>query len=405
MEASLLRLICSKISSRTRFFNLTLCNETVQQISRCSSTFNQTQSEKFRTAFRTEINDPRHHTLDHVGLYYQIPQEEVNGVLKTTIKESDMRLMKTFNEYCLMVRKPALELNGYIKNFNLNHPVPRFLLYGLKGAGKTCIMQYTMQHFHRENWIILHVPWAGRWVRGWYKEVSESSYKPGRYDTPTDGAEWLELFKTQNQGKLKNLKTTSEYIWTKREKAEIGTPLEEIINFGQTRIKFSSDCAGVILKELRKQAPLLGLKVLVAVGAVNAFYVQWDMLNALKNSEKKRLQPGEISLIHNFKKMLSPTWTHGVAVCTADVFANSELTRENYTPLYVLKQEGFEALDPFVPILVPEYTDKEALSNINYFIDHNWIQNDHGKTDEGKKEIIFVSNHNPLSLHKICSSL
>lgn len=25
--------------------------------------------------------------------------------------------------------------------------------------------------------------------------------------------------------------TTSEYIWTKREKAEIGTPLQEVINF------------------------------------------------------------------------------------------------------------------------------------------------------------------------------
>ncbi|KAI8792535.1 28S ribosomal protein S29, mitochondrial-like isoform X1 [Biomphalaria glabrata] len=372
---------------------------------RCLSTSAQPQPEKINNVCRTHENDPRNHTLDHVGLYYTIPVEEINGVLKNCVHPWHLRLMNTFNEYGMMVRKPAVELNGYIQNVNLNHPIPRFVLYGRTGAGKASILLHTMQRFHRDGWLILSVPWAGRWVRGWYKEVSESTYKAGRYDLPTDGAEWLAHFKHQNEGKLANLKTTSEYIWTKRENAAVGTPIEEIINFGQTRIKFSSDCVGVILKEIRNQAQTLGLKVLVVVNAVNAFYTQWNQLNALKNSGKKKLHPSEISLIHNFKKMLTPTWTNGVAVCTVEEACNNLNERENYTPLYLLKQEGFEALDPFVPILVPEYTEKEALSTINYYIEHNWIQNAHGRTEEGKKEIIFVSNNNPFKLYQVCTSL
>ncbi|GFR59851.1 28S ribosomal protein S29, mitochondrial [Elysia marginata] len=103
--------------------------------------------------------------------------------------------------------------------------------------------------------------------------------------------------------------------------------------------------------------------------------------------------------------MLQTNWTNGAVICTVSEEANDEDRRENYTPIYLLGQEGFEALDPFVPIHVPEYTEKEALSNINYFIDRNWIQNEHGRTDEGKKELIFVSNKNPFNLAKICAQL
>ncbi|RUS90431.1 hypothetical protein EGW08_001836 [Elysia chlorotica] len=357
-----------------------------------------------RIACRTSETDPRKHTGDHVGLYYTVPEEEM-AVIKTGMHPWHLRMMKSFNESCLMVRKPALELKGYLDKLNLKHPVPRFLLYGRRGSGKTLTLHHTMQCCHKDGWIIVHAPWAGQWVRGWYKEVAVSTYKPDRYDLPADSAEWLTHFRAQNLGKLSELKTTSEYIWTKREKAEVGTSFEEIINFGLSRLKFSSDCVGVLLKELRVQAETQGLKVLVVVDSVNAFYVQWNQQNALKNMEKKQLRPGEISLVHNFKKMLSPTWSHGVAICAVSEEANDEDKREDFTPIYLLGQEGFEALDPFIPIYVPDYTEKEALSNINYYIDRNWIQNDYGKTDEGKRELMFVSNRNPFNLAKICAQL
>lgn len=36
--------------------------------------------------------------------------------------------IKTFNEACLMVRKPALELFAYLKNSNFAHPAVRYVI-------------------------------------------------------------------------------------------------------------------------------------------------------------------------------------------------------------------------------------------------------------------------------------
>ncbi|GFR59848.1 28S ribosomal protein S29, mitochondrial [Elysia marginata] len=180
------------------------------------------------------------------------------GVISTGLHPWHLRLMKSFNESCMMVRKPALELRSYLNNVNLKYPKANFLLYGRRGSGKTMTMHQIIQGCHKDGWIIVHVPWAGQWVRGWYKEVAVSTYKPGRYDLPSDSADWLNHFRAQNQNKIKELKTTSEYLWTKREKAEVGTSFDEIINFGLSRLKFSSDCVGVILKELREQAESQG---------------------------------------------------------------------------------------------------------------------------------------------------
>ena len=37
--------------------------------------------------------------------------------------------------------------------------------------------------------------------------------------------------------------------------------------------------------------------------------------------------------------------------------------------------QGFEWLDPSIPIDVPDYTEKEALSCLHYYIDRKWLQN------------------------------
>lgn len=41
-----------------------------------------------------------------------------------------------------------------------------------------------------------------------------------------------------------------------------------------------------------------------------------------------------------------------------------------FTLLYF---QGFDFMDPFVPILVPEFNYKEAHNCIDYYIDRKWI--------------------------------
>lgn len=43
-----------------------------------------------------------------------------------------------------------------------------------------------------------------------------------------------------------------------------------------------------------------------------------------------------------------------------------------------LLQEGFDALDPFVPILVSNYNRKEFESCIQYYLENSWLQHEKG---------------------------
>nr|CAD7449403.1 unnamed protein product [Timema bartmani] len=66
---------------------------------------------------------------------------------------------------------------------------------------------------------------------------------------------------------------------------------------------------------------------------------------------------------------------------------------------------GFEHMDPFVPIRVSEYNAKEIESCLQYYIDRRWIQNPNLRTEDGRKELAFLSGNNPYHLMNMCTPL
>lgn len=42
-------------------------------------------------------------------------------------------------------------------------------------------------------------------------------------------------------------------------------------------------------------------------------------------------------------------------------------------------QEGFDNMEPFVPVSVPNYNEKEFESCYLYYLDRNWLQHPHSK--------------------------
>lgn len=104
-------------------------------------------------------------------------------------------------------------------------------------------------------------------------------------------------------------------------------------------------------------------------------------------------------------------------------------------------QTGFDNMDPFIPVSVPNYSEKEFESCYLYYLDRHWLQHPQckwwwsglfalrkkywsvglsviwsiinwiiillssGQTEEGKKELVFLSNRNPKMLERICASL
>ncbi|NXY76632.1 RT29 protein, partial [Glareola pratincola] len=231
----------------------------------------QTLAERPRAVFYTSENDPANHTERHEGRHYSIPLEEVKAVFPHGLPHRFQQQIKTFNEACLMVRKPALELFTYLKSSNFAHPAVRYVIYGEKGTGKTMTLCHVVHYCARQGWLVLHVPDAHLWVKN-CRELMQSSYNKERLDQPLQASSWLKNFKTSNERFLKEIKTQKKYVWGKRESTEAGRPLGEVVEQGLARVRNASDAVGVVLKEIKQQCHLGSFRLLVAVDGVNALW-------------------------------------------------------------------------------------------------------------------------------------
>lgn len=360
----------------------------------------ETRQAYLASTFRCLQENPTQHNLSHEAQFYTISSEEYRRLFTFGgITRDFQKKIKIFSECCLMVRKPALEVIYYLNNTNFSNPVNRFVLYGVNGAGKTLSLAHILHYISFQQWLILHAPWPPMWTR-LYKEVAPSAFKPGRIDHPVEAVAWLQHFKLQNSNLLqtKQPRIANSYTWSRREVTEKGSLLMDIIEQGINRPKFSSDCVGAILKEAKILASSGELRVAVVIDGVNSFFDE----TRIKRDDRSKVPPEDVTLIHAFMKLLRNDWTNGVVIVSTDVIASHSDKRESYLPRYLLRKKGFELMDPFVPILVDNYSGKEINSCLDYYIDRRWIQSEQGKTEEGRKQLMFLSGYNPGKLIELC---
>jgi len=189
-------------------------------------------------------------------------------------------------------------------------------------------------------------------------------------------------------------------VWNKRETTEVGTPLSSLIEFGLTRVKYSSDVIGALMKELRHRGSTGLSRVLVAIDGLN---VCWGQTDTRRSDDRRQFyDTNEFSSIHQWRRMLEPDWSGGAVVCTVDGLAPiKQRNHLKFKPLELLGPEIFQTVDPFIPVHVPEYSDHEAVSCIEYYRDRKFIQNDVAGTEAGRKELIALSCHNPQELYRV----
>ncbi|XP_057396204.1 28S ribosomal protein S29, mitochondrial isoform X5 [Balaenoptera acutorostrata] len=331
---------------------------------------NQVAIESPRAISRTSENDPAKHGEQHEGQHYNISFQDLKTVFPHGLPPRFVMQVKTFNEACLMVRRPALELLHYLKNTNFAHPAVRYVFYGEKGTGKTLSLCHVIHFCAKQDWLILHIPDAHLWVKN-CRDLLQSTYNKQRFDQPLEASTWLKNFKTANEHFLSQIKVQEKYVWNKRESTEKGSPLGEVVEQGIMRVRNATDAAGIVLKELKRQSSLGIFRLLVAVDGVNALWGR----TTLKREDKSPIAPEELAFIYNLRKMVKNDW------------------------------EGFDALDPFIPILVSNYNPKEFESCIHYYLENNWLQHEKAHTEEGKKELLFLSNRNPGQLERLCAYL
>lgn len=302
-----------------------------------------------------------------------------------------------------MVRQPALELISHLKKADYSKPAIRYVLYGVKGSGKTMSLCHAVHYCSTQGWLVLHIPDAHQWVKN-CKELLPSSYHDSRFDQPIQASNWLRNFRITNEQFLSKIKTRQRYVWTKRESTEEGRPLGELVDQGVTRVKSSSDVVGAVMKELRLQASspeVEGFRMAVVVDGVNGLWGR----TTLKKEDKSQVAPEELTLIHNLRKMVKNDWCGGAVITTLAQTGSLYTPSSAYLPYELLGEVGFNSMEPFVPVPVSDYNEKEFESSYLYYMDRNWLQHPHSRTEEGKKELIFLSNKNPSLLEKLCAFL
>ncbi|XP_022105860.1 28S ribosomal protein S29, mitochondrial-like [Acanthaster planci] len=351
--------------------------------------------------FRTAEESPANHGMQHIGQYYTIPRKDVKTILPVGSSTRWEQMIDPFQEAAIMVRQPAVEIINYLKQANYEHPPVRYVLYGTRGSGKTMTLCHIIHYCHSQGWLIVHVPCANSWnVKGRFDYIDSVRHE-GMYDQPAFSSEWLKHFRARNEHFLKELQASEDYVWSRRETTEKGQPLLAIVDQGVARPKNASDAIGVILKELQLQSQRGAFKMLFAVKGVNGFFAEKTIVR----------KPGgyvipvtEMTMVQHFKKMLLGKWINGAIVTSVDQHLFRP-RRPDFKPLHLLQKEGFEAMDPFVPVFVDNYTDKEFESCVALYKEKKWIQNEAAFTNDGMLQLRFLTEKNPAALCRVCAPL
>lgn len=380
---------------RSRTFNLL----------RCHQAFLSTAAEpKLKLEeFRTTENDPTNHDSQHIGKFYRISDETKGKVFKHGgLPQFFEKQVKTFGETCLMIRKPAVDIINYIRNTDFTKPVNRYVLYGTLGTGKSSTIAHLLHYAYASKFLIVHVPWLPYWFK-FPKDFGPSAMDETMTDLPIAAAAWLQHFRTQNADLLKEveLKTTKDYVWTKRETTPAGSTFSELIEHGINRAKFASEVIRVLLDEIKLASTSGKIKTLVAIDGYNTLF--YDHTN-LRGKFKVVIPSSKVTLRQPFIDITKHDWSNGVVLLSTDRLGQygDGSQCESDLPLYLLTREGFEHLDPFIPMKTEEYDKNEFQSCIEYYVNRRWIQN----VGEGfDKELEFITNRNPYTLMDYCKAL
>lgn len=350
--------------------------------------------------FRTVENNPVNHTAQHKGRFYTIPNEIYKKLFTHGgIAGHFQKQVKTFNECSILVREPALEIISHMQSTDYSKPANRYLLYGQLGCGKTLTLAHILHYGFAAQRMIVHAPWVPNWFRR-PKEVANSTTREGFFDLPIDSAAWLVHFKSQNSQLLTHLdlQLGKDYVWSKRETSKRGSSVIEMIDLGINRLKYASEVIVALISELKEASTSGKCNTLVVIDGYNSFFTE---NTRIFSDNKVMILPEKVSLTTAFLDITKYDWCNGSIVVAVDALATKE-KRESDLPRYQLGKEGFEHMDPFVPISVDPYTDAEYQNVMDYYKDRRWVRD---IDENGLQELKLLSAGNGYKLMNLCAPL
>ncbi|XP_011496930.1 PREDICTED: 28S ribosomal protein S29, mitochondrial [Ceratosolen solmsi marchali] len=368
---------------------------------RNTSSFAETMelSDEILPSIYTRETDPVYHNESHLNKLYNIPSKDCATILSHGLMNQYKIQLKIFNEMSILIRKPSIELLSYLSKSDYAKPVNKYVIYGECGSGKSTLLYHLLHYGYNTNKIIVYVNHAQYWFTK-PKEIKYSEIERNIIDLPIDTRIWLDKFKLLNNHILcqANIKLSKSYKWGTGANFPKDSSLIDLINFGIDQTRYASEIVAALVNEL-KQASRIGLcNVLVLIDNYNIFFSHYTQI---KNSLKKFALTSEFSLTQNFLEITKSDWCNGQIIVTVDTAVNKD-RQESHLPRYLLTKEGFEHLDPFLPINVENYSEDEFYTMIDYYKHKKLIRS---LTSNGEKELKLLSGYNPYKLMDLCKHL
>uniref|UniRef100_A0A914Z7R0 Small ribosomal subunit protein mS29 n=1 Tax=Panagrolaimus superbus TaxID=310955 RepID=A0A914Z7R0_9BILA len=372
----------------------------------CSLSFRLARLSFYRYYAKTSTDNPSNLTQDDIGKIYQIPLEATKALAFEKILPSKFnKQVNTMDDCSILCRQQFLEVINCLNVVRPSLPSIRVVLWGKFGTGKTLTLAQTIHFAQTQNWVIFNVKDVMNWTRK-VKDVQSSVYKPGRIDLPEYSVDFLQHFKQQNQHvwkTLSGLNTERTYEWTKVEKTMQDRPITEIVEMGIASPLVANDCVGALCRELRRHSTSGAIRLLVALDGGNSLYGK----TLIKKADRSFAVPEELSLIYQVKKFLKDDWTNGLVLMIADkrevVDARDTLAVPIDTPIELFTEQGFEDIDPFIPIETKLYSENEARIIHEYYKEKNWLITEEARSDKGLRELHYLAAYNPYYFERLCA--
>ncbi|KJH50438.1 hypothetical protein DICVIV_03449 [Dictyocaulus viviparus] len=331
--------------------------------------------------YMTRCTSPRDFSSSDIGLLYEISQHAVQTLGYERLLPSNLiKQSNVLGELVVMVREPLIEVSSYMLATQKSFPALRLVLWGPFGTGKSVTLCQAVHMAYAENMVIVHLRTAMDLTRR-VREVQTSTFKQGRINDPLNAIAILQCFKEQNQHvwqNLNKLQTDRDFEWPNNERLSSGRPITDLVEIGISTPLLASDCVGGLFRELKRLSSAGAFKLFVAIDDANSLWGK----TLVKKADRTYASPSELTLVVHFRSLISSDWNNGCILLVADKKEHSNardhITVPRITPLELFGEEGFQCIEPFLPIETKQYTKKEVSNMYQYYYDRNWLASEKG---------------------------
>ncbi|KAH9284150.1 28S ribosomal protein S29, mitochondrial [Echinococcus granulosus] len=348
-----------------------------------------------------------------LGRFYSIPDPIASRIISPFLTNEHLRELSLFGDFSLLIRKPALDIMGFLESAKLTSSVPRFVLYGQPGCGISVQLAHIAHYAAEKEGLIFAFCNAEDWLERCSDFIPSNAYHQGQHrhlfegealDFPCRSAAWLSGFVKLNSPVLEKLNPmiTRPVEWTVKDSSPAGTPWMELIDFAITRPKYSTDCIGILLRDMRAlSASEKAIKCYLIIDGVNFLWCRGTRLQ--DKVLHKKVAVDRLAIVHHLRRALQGDWPHGAVLTSVNERASWPSDREDHTPGYLLTKRGFETMDPFIPVHVLNYTPVEVDAVMHFYAQNRWFANPAALDKDGRAEIIFLADANPRELAKVAA--